>query len=91
MTLSIEDLEILRLLDELVRFTGESETEVIRKALEDYQQRLLGQITIQEDERERILAFLKEEVWSQIPASMLGTRLSKEEEEAILGYGERGV
>jgi hypothetical protein len=42
MTLSIEDLEILRLLDELVRFTGESETEVIRKALEDYQQRLLG-------------------------------------------------
>jgi antitoxin VapB len=46
---------------------------------------------IQQNETERILAFLEEEVWPQIPASVLGTQLSKEEEEAILGYGEQGV
>ena len=56
------------------------------KALEERQQRLALQIGARPDE-ERFLAFLKDEIWSQIPAELRGTRLSKEEEE-ILGYGE---
>jgi hypothetical protein len=48
-------------------------------------------LPIQQDETERILAFLEEEIWPQIPASVLGAQLSKDEEEAILGYGEHGV
>lgn len=91
MSLNIKNPDVERLLDELVRLTGESKTEVVRKALEERRQRLALQIPIQQDETERILAFLEEEIWPQIPASVLGTRLSKEEEEAILGYGEHGA
>ena len=91
MSLNIKNPDVERLLDELVRLTGESKTEVVRKALEERRQRLALQIPIQQDETGRILAFLEEEIWPQIPASVRGTRLSKEEEEAILGYGEHGV
>jgi antitoxin VapB len=91
MSLNIKNADVERLLDELVRLTGESKTEVVRKALEERRQRLALQIPIQQDETERILAFLEEEIWPQIPASVLGTGLSKEEEAAILGYGEHGV
>jgi antitoxin VapB len=89
MVLNIKNSEIERLLDELVQLTGESKTEVVRKALIERRQRLVLQMPIQQNETERILAFLEEEIWPQIPASVLGTRLSKEEEEAILGYGEQ--
>lgn len=91
MTLNIKNAEVERLLDELVQLTGESKTDAVRKALEERRQRLAFQMPIQQDETERILAFLEEEIWPQIPASVLGTRLSKEEEEALLGYGESGV
>ena len=91
MALNIKNPDIERLLDELVQLTGESKTEAVRKALEERRQRLALQMPIQQDETDRTLAFLEEEVWPQIPASVLGTRLSKEEEEAILGYGEHGV
>ncbi|MBX2999028.1 MAG: type II toxin-antitoxin system VapB family antitoxin [Caldilineaceae bacterium] len=91
MALNIKNPDVERLLNELVQLTGESKTEVVRKALEERRQRLAYQMPIQQNETERILAFLEEEIWPQIPASVLGTRISKEEEEAILGYGENGV
>ncbi len=91
MALNIKNPDVERLLDELVHLTGESKTEVVRKALEERRQRLALHMPIQQNETERILAFLEEEIWPQIPDSVLGTRLSKEEEEAILGYGENGV
>jgi antitoxin VapB len=91
MALNIKNPDVERLLDELVQLTGESKTEVVRKALEERRQRIALRMPIQQDETERILAFLQEEIWPQIPDSVLGTRLRKEEEEAILGYGEHGV
>jgi len=39
----------------------------------------------------RLLSFLEEEVWPQIPADQLGECLSRAEREAILGYGPQGV
>ena len=41
--------------------------------------------------RARVLQFLEKQVWSGIPRSQLGTRLSREDEDAILGYGPEGV
>ena len=87
MALNIKNQDVERLLEDVVRMTGESKTEAVRKALEERQQRLALQIGARPDE-ERFLAFLKDEIWSQIPAELRGTRLSKEEEEEILGYGE---
>lgn len=33
--------------------------------------------------------FMRDEIWANIPAHLLGTSLTKAEEEAILGYGEQ--
>jgi len=35
--------------------------------------------------------FLEEEVWPTLPRSVRGRRLSRKEEDAILGYGRKGV
>ena len=37
------------------------------------------------------MTFLQDELWPQIPVELLGTVMTKEEEERILGYGESGV
>jgi antitoxin VapB len=34
---------------------------------------------------------LEEEIWSQVPADVLGVPLTKAEREAILGYGPEGA
>jgi antitoxin VapB len=35
--------------------------------------------------------YLEEKVWPHVPADVRGKRLTKEEEEEILGYGPDGV
>jgi hypothetical protein len=40
---------------------------------------------------ERIRRFLLGEVWPRIPATELGRRLTKIEEDALLGYGSDGA
>ena len=37
------------------------------------------------------LRYLEEEVWPKVPTDQLGRRLSREEEDEILGYGPEGV
>jgi antitoxin VapB len=91
MALSIKNQDVERLIEEVVQMTGESKTEAVRKALEERRQRLFLQATTHRDSAVRILSFLQEEAWPQIPSQMLGAQLTKEEEEAILGYGEKGV
>lgn len=90
MALNIKNEDVERLLDEVVNITGETKTEAVRKALEERRQRLALRAGARADEV-RLFTFLQDEVWPQIPADLLGTRLSKEEEEEILGYGELGV
>jgi hypothetical protein len=41
--------------------------------------------------RRRVIRFLKKKVWRTIPKAELGRRLSRAEEDAILGYGPGGV
>lgn len=90
MALNIKNSEVEHLVDEIVRLTGESKTEAIRKALDERRRRLLAQAVTPRSEA-RLLAFLEDEIWSQIPAELMGQPWTKEEEEAILGYGEAGV
>ena len=52
--------------------------------------RLAFQTNIRQPEI-RLLTFLEDEVWPQIPVEQQDVRLTKAEEEVILGYGEDGV
>lgn len=90
MALNIKNPDVEKLLEELVQITGESKTEAVRKALAERQERLALRYGRQQPEI-RLHAFLQDEVWPQIPADLRGTRLTKAEEEAILGYGEQGL
>jgi antitoxin VapB len=89
MPLNIKNAEVERLVAEVSRLTGESKTEAIRRALEDRRRRLTRASSSKR--RERVLAFLEKHVWRTIPKSELGRRLTREEEDQILGYGPGGV
>ena len=89
MPLNLKNRTVERLAAEVAELTGESKTEAIRKALEERRRRLRG-ASIHE-RRERLLRFLKSTVWSAVPKHTLGRRLSRGEEDAILGYGPDGV
>lgn len=90
MALNIKNQDVESLLNELVQLTGESKTEAVRKALAERYQFLSLQYG-QTKPKTRLRAFLQEEIWPQIPTAQRGQRLTKHEEEAILGYREHGV
>ena len=83
----IKNAEVERLVAEIAAMTGENKTEAVRRALLERRQRLTFQAT-SENKANRIRRFLENEVWPTVPREDLGRALSKEEEEAILGYGE---
>jgi antitoxin VapB len=70
--------------------TGESKTEAIRRALAERRQRLAYRIS-PGDRKVHALRFLEREVWPLIPEDQLGRRLTRSEEDQILGYGPEGV
>ena len=43
------------------------------------------------DRGERIMKVLQEHVWPQLPAGVRGSVLTREQEDAILGYGPDGA
>jgi antitoxin VapB len=90
MALSIKSPEVEKLVKTVAAMTGESKTETVRRALEELRNRL----SLQQPRRERgsdFLRYLEEEVWPKAPPGQLGRRLSREEEDEILGYGPGGV
>jgi len=89
MALNLKNAEVERLATDVARLTGESKTEAIRRALEERHRRLKNSGT--SDRRARVLRFLESRVWAAVPREQLGRRLSREEEDAILGYGPEGV
>lgn len=89
MALNLKNADVERLAAEVARLTGESKTEAIRRALEERRQRLTAPPTARR--RARVLAFLRTTVWSTIPADQRGRRLTRSEEDEILGYGGEGV
>lgn len=89
MPLNIKNAAVERLAAEVARLTGESKTEAIRRALEERRRRLKGPSTQQR--RARVLRFLDKHVWPTLHAGERGRRLTRAEEDGILGYGPDGV
>ena len=89
MALNSKNAEVERLATEVARLTGESKTEAIRRSLEERRGRLRG--TSQAERRKRVLRFLDKKVWPTLPKGQLGRRLSRADEDEILGYGPGGV
>lgn len=89
MALNLKNAEVERLAAEVARLTGESKTEAIRRALEERRNRL--RVAEVAQRRERVLRLLRTKLWPSLPKQQRGRRLSREEEDAILGYGPEGV
>jgi antitoxin VapB len=89
MPLNIKNTEVERLAAEVARLTGESKTEAIRRALDERRRRLKGPAI--EQRRARVLRFLEKKVWPTLPQSERGRRLTRAEEDEILGLGADGV
>jgi antitoxin VapB len=89
MALNLKNPDVERLAAEVARLTGESKTEAIRRALEERRRRLKGPAV--KERRARVLRFLRSKVWPSMPKNQLGRRLTRDEEDALLGYGPDGV
>lgn len=85
-----QHLEVSRLAAEVASLTGESKTEAIRTALEERRSRLQPPEETKR-RKERMLRFLRTKVWPKVPRKELGCRLTRGEEDEILGYGPEGV
>ena len=87
MALMIDNPEIERLAGEVARLSGTSTEEAVREALTERFERMAAP-AIRAREK-HLLDFLRSEIWPPLPQSA-PHHLSKQEEEAILGYGEHG-
>ena len=90
MALNIKNPEVERLAEETSRLAGETKTESIRKALEERLARLRLRV-VRRDRSAEMLRYLEREVWPAVPKKALGQRLTRREEDRILGYGPQGV
>jgi antitoxin VapB len=90
MALNIKNDEVERLAADVARITGETKTEAIRRALAERRDRLRYRIAAG-DRQQRGLRFLEREVWPHVPADQLGRRLTRDEEDELLGYGPSGA
>jgi antitoxin VapB len=90
MALNIKNRDVERLAAEVADLAGETKTEAIRRALEERRRRLVLRVG-RKDRRADVMRVLERDIWPHIPRRMLGKRLSRAEEDRILGYGSRGV
>jgi antitoxin VapB len=90
MGLNLKNPEVERLAAEIAAMMGETKTEAIRRALEERKGRLAFHIK-NRDRKSRVVRLLENEVWPLIPNALLGKRLSRKEEDRLLGYGREGV
>lgn len=89
MGLNIKNPQVEQLAAEVATLAGESKTEAIRRALLERRARLHasgGPAGASRNFRE----YLERNVWPLIPPEAFGRTLSREEEDAILGYGPEG-
>jgi len=90
MPLNIKNAEVERLAAQVAAMMGETKTEAIRRALQERKRRLSFKVT-QKDTSSKLMRFLEKEVWPVIPKTLLGKRMSRKEEDQLLGYGREGV
>jgi antitoxin VapB len=92
MALNIKDSNTEHLIAEVAELAHETKIQAIRTAMEERRERLRAAVQQRQRERtQRLTRFLENEAWPQIPDSQLGQPITKEEREAILGYGPEGV
>ena len=84
MALTINDPEIESLLEQITQITGESPEKALLVSIEERKSRL---VTVMK-QSQSFHSFLENEIWSQIPPELLGTKLTKEEEANIFGYDD---
>lgn len=90
MALNLKNPEVERLAEEVAALAGESKTEAVRQALLERKRRLA--LTRGGRQRgEGFLRYLAEEVWPGAPKGQVGRRLTREQEDEILGFGKEGV
>jgi antitoxin VapB len=90
MPLNIKNAEVERLVAEIADLAGETKTEAVRRALEERRERLAFRI-VQPNRDTCLREFLEREVWPRVPRKQFGRRLTRREEDALLGYGREGV
>lgn len=90
MALNIKSEEVERLAAEVAAMSGESKTQAVRHALADRRTRLAHRVA-SSDREARVRRFLERDVWPRVPESERGRRLTRSEEDEILGYGPEGV
>jgi antitoxin VapB len=91
--LNIRNTQVELLAVEVARITGETKTEAVRRALQDRKNRLVlenrKKVTLnasqKRDRIRQIKDYLEREVWPNIPADILGKKMTKREREEILG------
>lgn len=90
MALNIKDPETERLARDVAELTGESKTHAVRVALRERKTRLLlARSGV--SRADRMLGVLEAQVWPLLPKGVRGSTITKEEEEAILGFGPDGA
>jgi len=90
MALNIKNPQVERLAAEVAKLARESKTEAIGRALEERKARLASRV-IRRDRQTEFLAFLRREIWPKVPRKYRRRRLTRKEEDALLGYGPEGV
>ena len=89
MALNIKDPETERLAAEVAALAGESKTRAVRVALAERRDRLHAWSG--ESELDRLLRFMQDEIWPQIPDSERGVVLTKADRDEILAFGPDGT
>ena len=90
MALNTKDPETERLAGEVAAMTGETKTGAIRRALTERKQRLI----LAQSGRargDRMVGVLEPRLWPRLPEGVRGSLLTREQEEAILGFGPQGL
>lgn len=88
--MNIKNAEVERLATEVARMARETKTEAIRRALEERKNRLRLNVAHVGDRAAQIKAYLEREVWPHVPPEVRGKKITKSEEEKILGIGLDG-
>lgn len=89
MALTLKNLQVEALAEEVAQLTGETKTEAVRKSLLERRERI--HLTQGRLPQRNITRFLETHIWPTIPEEVLGSVVSKEQEEEWLGYGPEGA
>lgn len=88
MALNLKNPKVETLAKEVAELTGETKIEAIRRALLERKSRLAAATPLTRSER---AAPILEQFRASLPKELLGKRLTREEEDDILGFGPGGV